>query len=276
MLDGNMVAGTFRQGLLARVGKDRMRTALSQKGARQMEMNGRLMEGYVYHRRRGIDRKDRGGIARSRRLLRQDLAAEGGQSGVQTDKRKTEMKRLVVPVLAYVIPTFILGYVWHLVLFERYYADLAMYRADIIIPFGFASMLIQAVLFAWHMTAFLRDRVSEPRLEDFCLRILRSGIVLELHHAGGRGQERDVVGARLSGHRNGLYGRSVGSGRAIDGPGFRRLEARPAAGGRRRLKAAKQTVAVGKLTALCSPRASHSSQSSGLGASSIGGHRPVP
>jgi hypothetical protein len=58
------------------------------------------------------------------------------------------MKRLVVPVLAYVIPTFILGYVWHLLLFERYYADLAMYRADIIIPFGFASMLIQAVLFA--------------------------------------------------------------------------------------------------------------------------------
>ena len=58
------------------------------------------------------------------------------------------MKRLVIPVLAYVIPTFILGYVWHLVLFGRYYADLAMYRADIIIPFGFASMLIQAVLFA--------------------------------------------------------------------------------------------------------------------------------
>ena len=58
------------------------------------------------------------------------------------------MNRFIVPVLAYVIPTFILGYVWHLVLFERYYADLAMYRADIIIPFGFASMLLQAVLFA--------------------------------------------------------------------------------------------------------------------------------
>jgi hypothetical protein len=58
------------------------------------------------------------------------------------------MKRLAVPVLAYVVPTFILGYVWHLVLFERYYAELAMYRADIIIPFGFASMLLQAVLFA--------------------------------------------------------------------------------------------------------------------------------
>ena len=145
------------------------------------------------------------------------------------------MKRLVVPVLAYVIPTFILGYVWHLVLFERYYADLAMYRADIIIPFGFASMLIQAVLFALAYDAPFCGIESEPRLEEFCLRILRSGIVLELHHAGGRGQERDVVGARLSGHRNGLYGRSVGSRGAVDSPGFQRLEARPAAGRERPL-----------------------------------------
>jgi TfoX/Sxy family transcriptional regulator of competence genes len=48
MLDGNMVAGTFKQGLLARVGKDRMPTALGWKGARQMEMNGRPMQGYVH------------------------------------------------------------------------------------------------------------------------------------------------------------------------------------------------------------------------------------
>jgi TfoX/Sxy family transcriptional regulator of competence genes len=48
MLDGNMVAGTFRQGLLVRVGKDRQGTALNWKGARQMEMNGRPMEGYVH------------------------------------------------------------------------------------------------------------------------------------------------------------------------------------------------------------------------------------
>jgi hypothetical protein len=58
------------------------------------------------------------------------------------------MKRFLVPVLAYAVPTFVLGFVWHLVLFERYYADLAIYRADIIIPFGLLSMLIQAVVFA--------------------------------------------------------------------------------------------------------------------------------
>jgi hypothetical protein len=55
----------------------------------------------------------------------------------------------VLRVLAYVVPTFALGFIWHLVLFESYYESLAIYRQDIIIPFGFVSMLIQAVVFAW-------------------------------------------------------------------------------------------------------------------------------
>jgi hypothetical protein len=67
------------------------------------------------------------------------------------------MTRFLLAVLAYVIPTFALGFVWHLVLFERYYAALAIYRSDIIIPFGLLSMLIQAVLFAWvYERAFAR------------------------------------------------------------------------------------------------------------------------
>ena len=52
-------------------------------------------------------------------------------------------------ILAYLVPTFALGFVWHLVLFEGYYDRLAMYRENILIPFGLFSMLIQAVLFAW-------------------------------------------------------------------------------------------------------------------------------
>lgn len=59
------------------------------------------------------------------------------------------MKRYVSAVLAYLVPTFALGFVWHLVLFQSYYDALAMYRRDIIIPFGFLSMLIQAAVFAW-------------------------------------------------------------------------------------------------------------------------------
>src|SRR5262245_57288673 len=59
------------------------------------------------------------------------------------------MRRYVLAVLAYLVPTFALGFVWHLVLFESYYQALAIYRRDIIIPFGFLSMLIQAAIFAW-------------------------------------------------------------------------------------------------------------------------------
>ncbi|HEY7288487.1 MAG TPA: hypothetical protein VH583_01530 [Vicinamibacterales bacterium] len=59
------------------------------------------------------------------------------------------MKRYILAVLAYLVPTFALGFVWHLVLFESYYDALGIYRRDIIIPFGFLSMLIQAAIFAW-------------------------------------------------------------------------------------------------------------------------------
>ena len=59
------------------------------------------------------------------------------------------MKRYVFGILAYLVPTFALGFVWHLVLFESYYDALAIYRRDIIIPFGFLSMVIQAAIFAW-------------------------------------------------------------------------------------------------------------------------------
>jgi hypothetical protein len=59
------------------------------------------------------------------------------------------MKRYALAVLAYLVPTFALGFVWHLVLFRSYYDALAMYRRDMIVPFGFFSMLIQAAIFAW-------------------------------------------------------------------------------------------------------------------------------
>lgn len=51
--------------------------------------------------------------------------------------------------LAYVAPTFPLGYFWHLVWFHGEYAALGIYRPDVIIPMGLASMIIQAALFSW-------------------------------------------------------------------------------------------------------------------------------
>lgn len=59
------------------------------------------------------------------------------------------MMRYGLAILAYLVPTFALGFVWHLILFEDYYLALQIYRTDIIIPFGFLAMLIQSVAFAW-------------------------------------------------------------------------------------------------------------------------------
>ena len=48
MLNGNMVAGTSKRGLLVRVGKDQQANALARPGAKPMEMTGRLMQGYIF------------------------------------------------------------------------------------------------------------------------------------------------------------------------------------------------------------------------------------
>jgi TfoX/Sxy family transcriptional regulator of competence genes len=48
MLNGNMVAGTSKRGLMVRVGKEQHSNALARPGAKRMEMTGRPMEGYVF------------------------------------------------------------------------------------------------------------------------------------------------------------------------------------------------------------------------------------
>src|SRR5580704_11660225 len=48
MLNGNMVAGTSKRGLLVRVGKDQQSYAVARPGAKLMEMTGRPMEGYIF------------------------------------------------------------------------------------------------------------------------------------------------------------------------------------------------------------------------------------
>lgn len=63
---------------------------------------------------------------------------------------------------AYLIPTFPLGYVWHLVTFHEQYDRLQVYRDDIIIPLGLASMLVQAFVFAW-----LYPRMCSTRRADW-------------------------------------------------------------------------------------------------------------
>lgn len=50
---------------------------------------------------------------------------------------------------AYLLPTFPLGYFWHLTTFREQYERLDIYREHVIIPFGPASMVLQALVFAW-------------------------------------------------------------------------------------------------------------------------------
>lgn len=67
-------------------------------------------------------------------------------------------------VLAYLVPTFPLGYFWHLVTFADRYHQLRMYRDEVIIPLGLTSMVIQAVVFAWaYPRLFPVARVSWQR-----------------------------------------------------------------------------------------------------------------
>jgi TfoX/Sxy family transcriptional regulator of competence genes len=48
MLNGNMIAGTSKHGLLVRVGENQHERALARPGAKPMEMTGRPMKGYVF------------------------------------------------------------------------------------------------------------------------------------------------------------------------------------------------------------------------------------
>jgi len=64
-------------------------------------------------------------------------------------------------MLAYLLPTFPLGYVWHLVTFKDAYDRLDLLRAEVIIPFGLVSMLLQAAIFAWAYPRLFSTRRDE-------------------------------------------------------------------------------------------------------------------
>jgi hypothetical protein len=71
---------------------------------------------------------------------------------------------------AYVAPSFPIAYVWHLVVFAPTYHDLAMYREDVIVPFGLFSMLVQGAAFSY----------VYPRLFSELGSVLRNGLLYGL------------------------------------------------------------------------------------------------
>jgi len=58
------------------------------------------------------------------------------------------MRQHALAVLAYMLPTFPLGFFWHLTIFADYYKSLQVYREDILIPFGLLSMIVQGVIWS--------------------------------------------------------------------------------------------------------------------------------
>jgi hypothetical protein len=79
-------------------------------------------------------------------------------SVTQALNRPAAARAFWLGLAAYAVPTFPIGYVWHLVAFAPAYQGLAIYRDDIIIPFGLLSMLIQGVAFSWVYPRAFADR----------------------------------------------------------------------------------------------------------------------
>lgn len=60
----------------------------------------------------------------------------------------TDYRRTGLAFLAYLVPSFVIAFAWHIQLFAGYYDALQIYRDELIVPLGFGSMLIQGAFFA--------------------------------------------------------------------------------------------------------------------------------
>lgn len=58
------------------------------------------------------------------------------------------MRQRLLAMMAYILPTFPLGYFWHLSFFSGYYKSLAVYRDEMVIPLGLLSMVVQGFLWS--------------------------------------------------------------------------------------------------------------------------------
>lgn len=73
-------------------------------------------------------------------------------------------------VVAYIVPSFVIAYPWHLMVFAATYKELGIFRDDIIVPFGLLSMLIQGAAFSFVYPRIFSDRRA----------VLRNGLLYGL------------------------------------------------------------------------------------------------
>lgn len=81
-------------------------------------------------------------------------------------------RRFWLAFAAYVLPTFPLGFFWHLSTFAENYNQLAIYREDVIIPLGLSSMVIQGLVFAW-----VYPRLFSTAKEQWLASALKFGLI---------------------------------------------------------------------------------------------------
>jgi hypothetical protein len=77
---------------------------------------------------------------------------------------------------AYLLPTFPIAFVWHLVLFEEKYHALRIYRDEPVIAFGLGSMIIQGAIFSWLFPRVFTQR-GGSFLKDGLLYGLGAGVL---------------------------------------------------------------------------------------------------
>ena len=77
---------------------------------------------------------------------------------------------------AYLVPSFPIAFVWHLVLFEQKYRALHIYRDEPVIAFGLGSMIIQGAIFSWLFPRVF-SRGSDSFVKDGLLYGLGAGLL---------------------------------------------------------------------------------------------------
>jgi hypothetical protein len=70
---------------------------------------------------------------------------------------------IVKAALCYILPTFPLGFIWHLGPFKARYRELGIYRENVSPPLGLASMIIQGAIFGWAYVVVSSPSLRSPR-----------------------------------------------------------------------------------------------------------------
>jgi hypothetical protein len=81
-------------------------------------------------------------------------------SAVSYSARPTGVRNFWFGFAGYLLPSFPIAFVWHLVLFEQKYRALQIYRDEPVIAFGLASMVIQGAIFSWLFPRVMRGSGS--------------------------------------------------------------------------------------------------------------------